>query len=298
MVYTNVFPTPFSEIPSMPIPQKVLLCSPDYYDIVDVKNVHMEAHVGDFDKDQAWAQWTMLKDIYFGLKTNGTLTEVSILEGQPGLEDMVYAANQTFPWLKNGDPVFIPSLMRHESRKKEVPFYAAFFKEKGYQEIPLKKATLLEGMGDLIPLPGKKLLFGGYGYRTELSALEEVSELLEVDIIALKLVDDRFYHLDTCFIPLNEKSVLLYKPAFDEASMELLHSLFENIVEIPEEEAENFALNAHVISTNEHKVAILQKKNRTTKEFLVQQGFEVFGISTSEFIKSGGSVFCMKMMYF
>lgn len=298
MVHVTPFSIDVNAIESMPLPDKVLLCDPAYYDIVDVKNVHMEQHVGAFDKALALEQWNHLQAIYSGLKTNGFLSEVSILPGQPGLEDMVYAANQTFPWLKDENKAFIPSKMRHASRRREVPYYAAFFEGQGYQTLSLEKAELLEGMGDLIPLPGKKLIFGGHGYRTALSALEEVSNLLETDILALKLVDDRFYHLDTCFIPLDEKSVLLYKPAFDAVSMEIIQSVFEHILEVPEAEAENFALNAHTIQGHGGKFAILQKKNPVTKEYLVSQGFEVFGIDTSEYIKSGGSVFCMKMMYF
>lgn len=298
MVHTSPFSLDVSTLESMPLPNKILLCDPAFYDIIDVKNVHMRDNINAFDKEKAITQWNHLKAIYLGLQTNGILAEVSILEGQPGLEDMVYAANQTFPWIINGKPGFIPSLMRHDSRKKEVPFYQQFFKQLGYQEFPLQKAQLLEGMGDLIPLPGKQLIFGGYGFRTEIKALEEVSSLLHVDIVALKLQDERFYHLDTCFIPLDEKSVLLYKPAFDDESLKILESIFDNIYDIPEKEAENFALNAHVLQNGEYKVAILQKKNPVTKELLVQKGYEVFGVDTSEFIKSGGSVFCMKMMYF
>jgi hypothetical protein len=35
-----------------------------------------------------------------------------------------------------------------------------------------------------------------------------VSRALDVEVVSLHLIDPRFYHLDTCFCPLNERTVL------------------------------------------------------------------------------------------
>ena len=45
------------------------------------------------------------------------------------------------------------------------------------------------------------------------------------------------------------------------------------------------------------KTAILQHGSTVTVDVLDKEGYNVIEIDTSEFMKSGGSVFCMKMMY-
>ena len=42
---------------------------------------------------------------------------------------------------------------------------------------------------------------------------------------------------------------------------------------------------------------LIQKGNPVTKEGLETAGFRVLELDTSEFIKSGGSVFCMKLQH-
>ena len=67
---------------------------------------------------------------------------------------------------------------------------------------------------------------------------------------------------------------------------------------IPEYEAEKyFSLNAHAFDAHGTKTAILQKGSAITVDVLKQEGYNVVEIETGEFMKSGGSVFCMKMMY-
>ena len=41
-----------------------------------------------------------------------------------------------------------------------------------------------------------------HGHRSISAAREVIAERLGVDVVTLKLVDQRFYHLDTCFCPL------------------------------------------------------------------------------------------------
>lgn len=276
------------------------MASPEYFDIVDVKNAHMEGQQGSLDKNLAIKQWTDLKHIYEKLKSKGIIEDVKVIAGAKGCEDMVFAANQTFPWVtEEGKKKVVISKMKYPSRQKEVPHFEEFFLSQGYSSVYLSKAHLFEGMGDTIPHPGKRLLYGGYGHRSDFIAYEEISEILNVPVITLELVDERFYHLDTCFVPLDENSVMLYPGAFTKKGLELIHELFSNVFEVPViEAAKKFSLNAHVINNPNGKAAILQKGSRETVALLIKAGFEVFETDTSEYMKSGGSVFCMKMMYY
>src|SRR5688572_17215872 len=79
-------------------PLKVLMCSPVHFDIVDVKNIHMEGKAEGLDRNKAVAQWESLKAVYQNLLEDDVIEELAVLPGAPGCEDMVFCANQTFPW--------------------------------------------------------------------------------------------------------------------------------------------------------------------------------------------------------
>ena len=282
-------------------PRKVLMCTPDFFKVVDVKNVYMEDNIGNIDTTLAQEQWQSLKSTYLKLRQRGILEEVYVIKGVEGLEDMVFAANQSFPWLLDDEKLVILSKMRHERRQREVPYFRDYYHTLGYRTIELNKTKNFEGRGDVILHFGKNLIYGGYGYRSNADAYIEIAELLKVPVVTLELIDPRFYHLDTCFIPVDQHTVFLVPDAFTEDGLAGLSKLFRNIIKIPVEEAEQFfALNAHCINdiATGAKVAIVQTGTTVMKHELELQGFEVLELDTSEFMKSGGSVFCMKMMLY
>lgn len=298
-VYKDSIPFSITDIQDRTEPTRVLMCSPDYFDIVDVKNVHMQGNIGQTNKVLVNDEWMQLKTVYDDLKTKGALDEVSVIPGAEGCEDMVFCANQTFPWkMADGKEVVVMSRMRHASRQREVPYFEKFFAAKGFTPLHFKDAEMFEGMGDVIPHTKKRLLYGGYGHRTTAAAYDELAIMLDTPIVALELVNPKFYHLDTCFVPLSADSVMLCKEAFTETGLGMIKQLFKKIYYIPEEEAEKyFSLNAHAFESHGVKTAILQKGSTVTVDALKQEGFDVVEIETAEFMKSGGSVFCMKMMY-
>jgi N-dimethylarginine dimethylaminohydrolase len=153
-------------------------------------------------------------------------------------------------------------------------------------------------MGDMIL--HKNTFFGGYGYRTNKNAYTYIEKILNHPVILLELVNPYFYHLDTCFLPLHDDTVLIVKEAFTPQDVEKLKTFFTSVIFIPEQEAITcFSLNAHAFTsplTQQH-LAILQKGSTYTKAILQEKGYTIFETDTSEFMKSGGSVFCMKMAY-
>ncbi len=298
-VFKNNISFSINDIKDRTDPTRVLMCSPDYFDIVDVKNVHMQGHIGNTDKAQVNAQWQSLKDAYDALLANKVLDEVSVIPGAKDCEDMVFCANQTLPWkMEDGSEVVVMSRMRHESRQREVPYFEEFFKNKGFKPLHFNNVKMFEGMGDVIPHPRKRLLYGGYGHRTTAEAYDELATMLQTPVVALELINPKFYHLDTCFVPLSKDSVMLCKEAFTEDGLAMIRQLFNKVYYIPEYEAEKyFSLNAHAFDAHGTKTAILQKGSAITVDVLKQEGYNVVEIETGEFMKSGGSVFCMKMMY-
>lgn len=298
-VYKNEIPFTINEVESRVDPSRVLMCSPDYFDIVDVKNVHMQGNIGATDKALVNEQWNSLKASYDKLKAEGVLDEVAVLPGADGCEDMVFCANQTFPWkMKDGSEVVVMSKMRHASRQREVPYFEKFFEAKGFRPLHFKQVEMFEGMGDVIPHPQKRLLYGGYGHRTTAEAYDELCAMLDTPVVALELINPKFYHLDTCFVPLSVDSVMLCKEAFTADGLAMIEKLFKKVYAIPEQEAEDFfSLNAHAFESHGVKTAILQKGSTVTVDALKAEGYNIVEIETTEFMKSGGSVFCMKMMY-
>ena len=140
-VYTRQEQIDFSinEIEHRIPPDSVLMCSPDFFDIIDVKNPHMAGKKGMLFKELAIQQWTNLKAVYTSLVNKKLLKKCATIPGAEDCEDMVFAANQTFPWLRNNEEkVVIMSKMKHPSRQKEVVHYKRFFESQNYKILELK----------------------------------------------------------------------------------------------------------------------------------------------------------------
>lgn len=281
-------------LPPLPPPRQVLMVTPDHFDVVYVINPHMEGHLGQVDPKRARAQWEALRQTYqqLGFK-------VHTLEGVPQLPDMVFCANQTLPYqTTDGKRGVVLSRMHAPQRRDEVPHLARFFAQQGYTltSIPETVPGSFEGMGDALWHPGHALLWGGYGFRTDRSIYEWLSRQLDVPVLALRLVDPDFYHLDTCLSLLDAVSALYVPAAFDKESRALLHQHIPNLIEVPEREArELLACNAHC---PDGRHVLIQKGCHETVRQLRAAGFEPIELDTSEFLKSGGSVFCLKLMFF
>ena len=280
-------------LPAIPRPGRVLLTTPDHFEVAYVINPHMEGNVGDVDRGRARRQWEALREAYERLDIR-----VSVIEGAAGLPDMVFCANQTLPYLTpGGEKGAVMSRMHAPQRKPEVGHYERFFQSQGYETHGLDPDLPgdFEGMGDAIWHPGRYLLWGGYGYRTDRQVYERLSSALGFPILPLALDDPDFYHLDTCFCPLDEETVLLYPGAFDAEGVETIRAHFPRIIEAPEEEARGlFACNAHC-PDGEH--VLIQAGCERTNALLRAGGYTVVELETDEFLKSGGSVFCMKLMF-
>lgn len=295
MVYTSTEAIDFSltDCPAMDNPRRVVLTSPTFFDVEYVINPHMTGNIGGVNREAALQQWKALRAAFAARDI-----EPLVVDGQPGLPDMVFCANQTLPYRdpRTGQNGVVLSRMHAPERQGEVEHYASFFNSIGYRvdHLPDGVNTDFEGMGDAIWHPSRYLLWGGYGYRTDRDAYEALSEQLDVRIIALSLTDPAFYHLDTCFSVLDRSSVLIYPGAFGEDALALIHHFFDTVVSAPEDEArEQFACNAHCPDQSH---VFIQEGCDETISRLRDAGFHPVELDTSEFLKSGGSVFCMKQM--
>jgi len=271
------------------LPAQVLMASPDFYEVRDVKNEFMRGHIGTVNRSNALAQWEILRRT---LESCGV--EVAEMPSLPQCEDMVFTANPSFNGRSaNRERICVPARMAFASRRPEAGAHRNWFFARGYQikELPAD-IERFEGGGDALWHPGRALICAGAGPRTERRAHDALAALFDVPFISLELADPRFYHLDTCFCALSERTVMIYPNAFTAAGLELIRKHFADVIEVDEPEAtQMLACNAAAFHGN--LVIIQAGADRTIRE-LKRREFNVREVETSEFLKSGGSVFCMK----
>ena len=255
-----------------------LMCPPDYYEIAYEINPWMSLK-RKVDVKNAKKQW----EEFHHLLTSKLHAEVELLKPVPQLPDLVFTANGGLVCGK----IFIRANFRHKQRQPEARFFEDWFQKKGLKVSKIPPVLHFEGEGDALFL-GEEL-YTGYHFRSDLEAHEVVAKTLDIDYYALELVDKRFYHLDTCFAPLDKKTALVYFPAFEPYSRQILKETIPDIIEVPEAEALRFACNAVVIG----KDVILNEGSPETEKLLRLKNFKPQSLDFSEFIKAGGSAKCL-----
>ena len=269
--------------------RKVLLCPPNYFDVVDQKNPYVSRESA-VDPAQARSQWEALCGV---LKQNGC--EVETIDPVEGLEDMVFAANQVFVGEKTGFGKFVvPSRMVYPSRQREVPFYTDWCRARDYEIIELDYAgDYLEGHGDLLWHPDGSRIYAGYGFRSTRGGVEKFAAAMSkmgIPVVPLQLIDPYCYHLDTCLCPLNHEAALIFAGAYSSEALASLHEFWKRIHLLTADEAHRFMGNGIVVNGS----YITPRVTPQLEAMLHQEGLTPVIVETSEFEKAGGSCFCMK----
>jgi len=269
----------------------VLLCKPTYFDVLEVKNPFMRGMLT-VDHARAEAEWQAVCKAF-----QQAGVHIQVIEPVPGLEDMVFAANQSFVGLDQEDRAFmVPSVMLHESRRGEVPYYTEYFQNLGYRiiDLALDEGDYLEGGGDLLWNADWEFVWAGYGHRSTLGGVQAFARImgeLSIPVQLLELVNPTFYHLDTCLAPLTADSIILYPGALAPDSLRELRSKVRTY-EVTREEALKMVCNG--VSVNGRYITPVLTPS--LERALAKENVEPIVVDTSEFAKSGGSVCCLKMM--
>jgi len=143
-----------------------------------------------------------------------------------------------------------------------------------------------EGEGDIL-LAGDTLL-AGHGFRSDQGVAAELTDLFGLPVLSLRLVDPRFYHLDTALCVLDADTAMYYPAAFDDAGRAALADRFTELIEAKDEDAEVLGLNA--VSDGRHVVLPAQATSLAAQ--LRERGFEPVGVDMSELLKGGGGPKC------
>ncbi|MEB3225367.1 MAG: TIGR00300 family protein [Synechococcus sp.] len=262
---------------------RILMCAPDHYEVDYVINPWMEGNVHKSSQARAIEQWQALHKI---IKEHAVVDLVPPAKGWP---DMVFTANAG---LVLGDKAIL-SRFYHPERQGEEPYFKQWFADNGFQVYELPQDLPFEGAGDALFDRGSGALWAGYGFRSELDSHAYIAQWLDVEVLSLRLIDPRFYHLDTCFCPLSGGYLLYYPPAFDTYSNALIERRIPEAkrIVVPEPDAVNFACNA----VNVGNVIIMNKISAELEKAIATKGFQVRQTSLTEFLKAGGAAKCLTL---
>ncbi len=262
---------------------RFLMCPPVHFGVEYVINPWMEGQMDATNAAIAHRQWADL---------NAHLTkysEVAFLPAIKGLPDLVFTANAA---LIHRDTAILSSF-RFPERQPESEHFAAWLRADGFDVQTLPAGVLFEGAGDALFDRAQPLLWFGHGFRSDVSAKEHLEQFVEAEVQPLRLQDGRFYHLDTCFCPLEGGYLLYYPDAFDEqgkAAIEARIPLHRRMA-LTEEDALHFACN----TVNIGKTVILNHASTGLSAWLEARGFQVITTPLTEFMRAGGAAKCLSL---
>jgi len=260
-----------------------LMCPPTLFEVDYVINPWMAGNIHRSQRNRAMEQWIHL------YRAISDVAEVELIEPQPGSPDMVFIAHAGL--VLHG--VVTLSSFFHRQRQMEEQHYRRWFLDHGFLVLDSRRETPFEGEGDALFSPEGKLLWAGHGVRSSDCSHRSLVQNFSVPLESLRLVDPRFYHLDTCFCPLVDGYLLYFPQAFDTDSLERIGKYYpeENRIAVSEQDAVHFACN----SVNVGHTIILSEVSDELSGRLEQRGFRVVQVPLSEFLKSGGAAKCLSL---
>ncbi|VDM77798.1 unnamed protein product [Strongylus vulgaris] len=257
--------------------KRVLMVPPQHFTVEYNINPWMGGIV---DKKKAFEQWNALKKT---IEQEGV--QVLTMDQTQGLPDQVFVCNSGLVYNNN---VYL-SKFRHKERSGEQEHYLKWFKSQGFHVYGEDYPEFFEGGGDSV-FSDPSTLWAGYGQRSAKGVYERVKAMGNFEIVICDLVHPNFYHLDTCFAPVDETTALWYPPAFSETTKKEILRRMPHAIAISDAEAKAFVCNAITIrNTVISPIGV----SEATREALSKRGKSVVEVDMSEFMKSGGGCQCL-----
>ncbi len=288
----------------------VLMGDPTHFSVVGGANPHTRNRWGrrkSVDRALAIAQWQTLRE---RLQSLGL--RVVVIPPDPEHPGLVYPANSGF---RLGDDFFLSTLT--PTRAGEKPAY-----RRAVESLGLRCHTLesrFEGEADLFPAGEHYVFTHGairrqrfvprlgwppwkrvYGFRSDPAAVDEIHSVTPLgrEVLRVRLVDEAFYHGDTCLCSFGpEREYLLaYLPVLDSDSAERLRDSFgDRLIPIGDADAAIYAANSFAFRRDGVPHLVMPQGISSALEDRIRAlGVRLETVDVSEFYKKGGgSVKCM-----
>ncbi|HXH58076.1 dimethylarginine dimethylaminohydrolase family protein [Iamia sp.] len=263
-----------------------LCCRPTHFGVLYEINPWMHAEVA-VDPDRALAQWEGL--VATLRRAGATVDEITQDEEVP---DLVFTANAG---VVSGS-TFVPAHFRHPERQPETERFATWFADRGFSVERLPAELGHEGAGDALPFGADDrgsapVLLSGYRFRSDAAATTPLSVLTGAIVRPLELVDERLYHLDITFCPLDDRCALCAPVGWDRYGTKAIESLVPEPLWLTDTEALSFTANSVVVGTT---VVMPEVPPRVGRQ-LEAWGFDPVAVDVGEFLKAGGACRCLTL---
>ena len=268
-------------MPELAWGHRFLMCPPLHFGVLYEINPWMHREVT-VDRDRAREQWEQL---VANIRSAGA--EVDTMEAREHVPDLVFTANAGL--LDAASNVFVPSNFRHPERQPETAVFSAWFAASGWDVTRLPQDLDHEGAGDALPFGGA--LLSGYRPRSDVAAGPVISKLLNVPVRTVELVDERLYHVDLTFCPLDDRRALCAPIGWDTYGRKVVDALVPEPLWLEDDEALSFCSNSVVIGTT---IVMPSTPPRVGRQ-LEAWGYTVVESRVDEFLKAGGGCRCLTL---
>ena len=259
--------------------RRYLMCPPEHFGVLYEINSWMHTEV-QVDVERAMAQWQSLVTT---LQDAGATIELQApVEGLP---DLVFTANAG---IVNGSQ-FVPARFRHPERQGETPHDIAWFEANGFTVDELPLGVSHEGAGDALPFG--PVLVSGYRMRTDAASHAYLSRLTGAAVRSVELVDERLYHLDITFCPLDDRRALIAPMGWDRYGCKVIESLVPEPLVLDDDATLAFCANSVVVGRN----VVMPSCPVAVGRQLEAWGFSVAVVDVGEFQKAGGACRCLTL---
>lgn len=253
-----------------------LMCPPEFYGVAYVLNPWMAGNVHRSSRDLAFAQWRSLYNVL------RSIADVRLLHPEPECPDMVFLGHGAL--VHHG--VAALSSFCPPQRRAETPYLRRWLVNQGFITWETPTETAFEGEGDVTFDNGGMRLWAAHGVRTSAVAHPHIADAWHVPVVSLHLADPRFYHLDTCFMPLHGGHLLYFPEAFDAASLAKIEAAYPESkrIAVTEQDATRMAC----CGINLRRTLLTGEISGDLARRLFDAGYDVIQLELSEFVKGGG----------
>jgi N-dimethylarginine dimethylaminohydrolase len=260
------------------------MCRPEHFTVLYEINPWMRSEVRP-DPERAMAQFDGLMA---ELRAAGA--EIELMEPVEHLPDLVFTANAG---VVNGRQ-FVPARFRHPERQGETAHDAKWFAAHGFVVEWLPEGVVHEGAGDALSFgaPGEPLvLVSAYRFRSDAASHPALSKLTGAPVRSVELTDERLYHLDLTFCPLDDRRAMMAPLGLDAYGRKVIDALVPELLVLEDDEALAFCANSVVVGSN----VIMPSCPPRLGRILEAWGFAVAVAPVDEFLMAGGACRCLTL---